>query len=88
MGTVTASAGQYVVKQGDTMWGIAHSRNLSLPALLGENRLADPNFIHPGQVINVPDPRHRPLRRPPPLRAARTARRRAPSSPPRPVAVG
>jgi N-acetylmuramoyl-L-alanine amidase len=56
MGTVTASAGQYVVKQGDTMWGIAHSRSVSLSALLAENRLANPNLIRPGQVINVPDP--------------------------------
>jgi N-acetylmuramoyl-L-alanine amidase len=56
MGTVTASAGQYVVKQGDTMWAIAHNRNVSLQALLGDNQLPDPSLIHPGQVINVPDP--------------------------------
>lgn len=56
MGTVTASAGQYVVKPGDTLWGIAHNRHVTLQALLGDNQLRDPNRILPGQVINVPDP--------------------------------
>jgi len=56
MGSVTASAGQYVVKPGDTMWGIAHSRGVSLSTLLGENRLTNPNFIRAGQTITVPDP--------------------------------
>jgi soluble lytic murein transglycosylase-like protein len=56
MGTVSAAAGQYVVKPGDTLWGIAQAQRISLGALLAGNQLGDPNRIHPGQLITVPDP--------------------------------
>jgi len=56
MATVTASAAQYVVKPGDTLWGIAHGQKVSLQTLLAQNRLANPNLIFPGQKLTVPDP--------------------------------
>jgi len=56
MGTVTASAAQYVVKPGDTLWAIAHGQKVSLATLLAQNHLQNPNLIFPGQKLTIPDP--------------------------------
>ena len=56
MGTVTASAAQYVVRPGDTLWGIAHQHRLSVGTLLHDNHFANPDLIQPGQVVTLPDP--------------------------------
>lgn len=46
---------QYVVVKGDTLWKIARANNLSLDALLAANpQITDPNYIMPGQVLNIP----------------------------------
>jgi soluble lytic murein transglycosylase-like protein len=74
MGTVTAAAGQYVVKPGDTLWGIAHAGGVSLPALIANNHLANPDRIFPGQRLTIADP--------PAASATATATTTAPAWPP------
>jgi LysM repeat protein len=64
-GTVTASAGHYVVRPGDTLWGIAQSRHLDLNGLIRANQLRNPDRIYPGQVLTVPDPPPPPAAKPP-----------------------
>ena len=56
MATVTASAAQYVVKPGDSLWAIAHAQHVSIQTLLHDNHFANPNLIFPGEKIVVPDP--------------------------------
>ncbi|NLF79767.1 MAG: LysM peptidoglycan-binding domain-containing protein [Clostridia bacterium] len=46
---------QYVVVKGDTLWKISRANNISLDALLAANpQITDPNYIMPGQVLNIP----------------------------------
>lgn len=48
------SATDYVVKSGDTLWGIANAYGLSLARLLQLNpQIGNPNLIFPGQVVHV-----------------------------------
>jgi soluble lytic murein transglycosylase-like protein len=56
LGTVSASAGQYVVRPGDSLWSISHSYNISVAKLLGANQVQNPDVIFPGQHLTVPDP--------------------------------
>ncbi len=43
------------VRKGETLWQIAKAHNISLAALLAANpQIADPNYIVPGMVVNVP----------------------------------
>lgn len=48
----------YVVQQGDTLGGIAHSNGISLAQLLAVgdngNRFTDVNRIRPGQTVELP----------------------------------
>lgn len=48
------NASRYTVQEGDTLWAIANAHGLSLARLLQLNpQIADPNVIHPGDVVNV-----------------------------------
>ena len=49
-----AASGTYTVKRGDTLWSIASSLGVHVSQLLGLNSISDPNFIRPGQRLNVP----------------------------------
>lgn len=44
----------YVVRQGDTLSGIAARFGISLSELLAANPLSDPNRIHPGDRLVIP----------------------------------
>ncbi|WP_334110588.1 LysM peptidoglycan-binding domain-containing protein [Thermodesulfitimonas autotrophica] len=53
--TAQPADGQYVVKKGDTMWGIARTYGISLADLVKANpQIENPNLIYPGQRINIP----------------------------------
>lgn len=47
---------EYVVKAGDTLYGIASQNNVSLETLLKVNNISDPNLLTVGQVIVLPAP--------------------------------
>lgn len=51
----TPSANSYIVKSGDTLSGIASEYNTTYQALAQYNNIANPNLIHVGQVINIPN---------------------------------
>lgn len=55
LGTITASAGQYTVRPGDTLWGIAHAQRLDLGQLIRDNQPGNPDRIFPGERLTVPD---------------------------------
>lgn len=44
----------HVVQPGDTLYSIAVRYNTTVQALVIANNLSSPNFIHVGQVLNVP----------------------------------
>jgi LysM repeat protein len=44
----------HTVKQGDTLYSIAHTYNSTIGNILAFNRIADPNRIRVGHVIVVP----------------------------------
>jgi spore coat assembly protein SafA len=47
---------QYRVKKCDSLWKIARNYNVSLESVIAANpQIADPNFILPGTIINVPE---------------------------------
>jgi LysM repeat protein len=54
--TTTPDMISYVVSEGDTLSGIAYAFDVSVQSLLDVNNLADPNLIHPGQVLLIPLP--------------------------------
>jgi len=56
LGTTPAAAGQYIVRPGDTLWSISQSHHLDLHRLVAMNDFGDPNLIHPGDRVTVPDP--------------------------------
>lgn len=45
----------YQVREGDTLIGIAKKHGVSVPALLDLNSLSSNAFIHPGQVLSLPE---------------------------------
>src|SRR5271157_2649588 len=48
-------AATYIVRQGDTLSGIAQNFGVSLQALQAANpQITNPDLIFPGQVINIP----------------------------------
>ena len=50
-----AATRDVTVRSGDTLSGIAAHNNVSLQALIAANpEIANPNLIHPGQVVHVP----------------------------------
>jgi LasA protease len=54
--TDSASARQYVVQSGDTLFGIAVAFNTSLDTIMSLNALLDPNVLVVGQIIILPEP--------------------------------
>ena len=45
----------YLVKKGDTLWGIAKRYGVSLTALIAANpQIKNPNLIYPGDRVNIP----------------------------------
>jgi nucleoid-associated protein YgaU len=49
-------ASEYVVREGDTLWSIARrftGNPFNYPRIAGENRIADPDLIFPGQRIRL-----------------------------------
>lgn len=43
----------YVVKRGDTLWGISRRFGVSIGRLIMLNRISNPNLIYPGNVIRI-----------------------------------
>lgn len=52
----------YVVRPGDTLAGIGQRFGVPHAEIARANRLRNPNRIHPGQVLEIPDARHRRVR--------------------------
>lgn len=45
----------YIVKKGDTLWGIAKRYQVALTALIAANpQIKNPNLIYPGNRVNIP----------------------------------
>ena len=51
--TTQASSGTYTVQAGDTLSGIASRFGTTYQHLAAVNNIADPNIIHPGQVLQL-----------------------------------
>ena len=45
---------RYVVKEGDTLWGIGVAYNKHWTHIAHYNRLTNPHLIHPGQIVYIP----------------------------------
>lgn len=43
----------YVVKRGDTLWGISRRFGVSIAQIVMLNRIANPNLIYPGNVLRI-----------------------------------
>jgi len=56
LAAMPASAGQYVVRPGDSLWSISHSYDITVAKLLRANQVQNPDLIFPGQRLTVPDP--------------------------------
>ncbi len=44
---------KYTVRKGDTLWKIAQKTGMPVSYLININRLAQPDFIYPGQVLII-----------------------------------
>ncbi|MBA2725137.1 MAG: M23 family metallopeptidase [Actinobacteria bacterium] len=55
---VAAASANYVVKEGDTLSGIAAANGTTAQALAGTNQLSNPNLIRVGQELTLPDEAH------------------------------
>lgn len=55
-GPVTADAGAWTVRPGDTLWGIAERNCVPIETLVRVNHLPDPNHIVPGQRLALGRP--------------------------------
>lgn len=45
----------YIVRKGDTLWGIAKQCGVELAALIGANpQIKNPNLIYPGNRVHIP----------------------------------
>jgi soluble lytic murein transglycosylase-like protein len=51
----TALARQYVVRPGDSLWGISHQAGVSFQKLLQANSVANPDLIYAGQTLTIPE---------------------------------
>lgn len=48
-------SGVYVVRKGDTLWGIAKRWGVTLKALIAANpQIKNPNLIYPGNEVRIP----------------------------------
>ena len=54
--TVRTQAQQYRVQVGDSLGKIAQKYNVTLPDLISENKLTDPDRINVGQLLVIPAP--------------------------------
>ena len=43
----------YVVKKGDTLWGISRRFGVSIARIIMLNRISNPNLIYPGNVLRI-----------------------------------
>ena len=43
----------YVVKKGDTLWGISIRFGVSIARIIMLNRISNPNLIYPGNVLRI-----------------------------------
>lgn len=49
------AAGTYLVRKGDTLWGIAGRQGVELTALIAANpQIKNPNLIYPGDRVHLP----------------------------------
>ena len=54
LGTSTMTQnGSYIVKRGDTLWGISRRYGVTVRYLANKNGIRNPNLIYPGQVIRL-----------------------------------
>lgn len=54
-GESSGGSSTYVVKSGDTMWGISQKLNVSFNALMNANpQISNPSVIYTGQTVNIP----------------------------------
>ena len=54
-GTAKQEQTVYLVRKGDTLWGIAKKYGVELTALIAANpRIKNPNLIYPGDRVNIP----------------------------------
>ena len=51
--TAIAAQGEYTVKKGDTLWGIAQIYNTTFMKLAEINSIENPDVIFPGQVLKI-----------------------------------
>jgi soluble lytic murein transglycosylase-like protein len=52
---VPASAGQYVVRPGDTLTSISRGYSTTVGRMIRDNQMRSPDMIFPGQQLTVPD---------------------------------
>lgn len=43
----------YIVKRGDTLWGISRRFGVSIAKIIMLNRISNPNLIYPGNVLRI-----------------------------------
>ncbi len=53
--SVNVSGAVYTVKKGDVLWKIAKQYGMDYKTLAEHNKLANPNLIYEGQVLQIPD---------------------------------
>ena len=54
-GAATKEQAVYMVRKGDTLWGIAKRYGVALTALIAANpQIKNPNLIYPGDRVNIP----------------------------------
>lgn len=54
LGAIPTAQTQYVVKPGDTLYRIANLYGVSVASIVSANNIANPNLIHPNQVLVIP----------------------------------
>lgn len=53
---LTASASEYTVQKGDSLWKIAKKYEIGLSEIIEANpQISNPDLIYPGQIINIPE---------------------------------